>query len=404
MALKKIMFVSYGGGHANIARLICQGLKKRNDVEIKVLALTVAGKIFDQYHVPYKTSSFYLDLFEDKEQIRNYGQRLAQTCWNQESGITYEDSVAYLGFGYRDLVGKYGEEKAEYLFQQKERKAFWPEDVMKTILLYEKPDALVITCGVRSEGAAGTAANQLGIPVIRIADLPTYDPSNCDCMLCVMNEYARQFAIKEYGIKEEKITITGQPVFEDNLVINKDSLDESRHKIRIDSFGKMILYLEEPGVEETKEVEKCLKEMAAVRTDLLFVFKMHPNQDLDENHWASDNILIVRDFRLKDLLFLCDLAITKDSTAGMEAVLMGKPLINLMLSDSILDYSEYRISEKVMNLTQLPVVIHECLDEESEIYLNLKRGRESFANKQNAVENIIEIILNEIKNQNERKI
>ena len=83
---------------------------------------------------------------------------------------------------------------------------------------------------------------------------------------------------------------------------------------------------------------------------------------------------------------------------------MGKPLINLMLSDSILDYSEYRISEKVMNLTQLPVVIHECLDEESEIYLNLKRGRESFANKQNAVENIIEIILNEIKNQNERKI
>jgi UDP-N-acetylglucosamine 2-epimerase len=404
MALKKIMFVSYGGGHANIARLIYQGLKKRNDVEIKVLALTVAGKIFDQYHVPYKTSSCYLDLFEDMEQIRNYGQRLAQTCWNQESGIAYEDSVAYLGFGYRDLVGKYGEEKAEYLFQQKERKAFWPEDVMKTILLYEKPDALVITCGVRSEGAAGTAANRLGIPVIRIADLPTYDPSNCDCMLCVMNEYARQFAIKEFRIKEEKITITGQPVFEDNLVINKDSLDESRHKIRIDSFDKMILYLEEPGVEETKEVEKCLKEIAAVRTDLLFVFKMHPNQDLDKNYWESDNILVVRDFRLKDLLFLCDLAITKDSTAGMEAVLMGKPLINLMLSDSILDYSEYRISERVLNLTQLPVAINECLDEESEIYLNLKRGRESFANKQNAVENIIEVILNEIKNQNERKI
>lgn len=404
MALKKIMFVSYGGGHANIARLIYQGLKKRNDVEIKVLALTVAGKIFDQYHVPYKTSSCYLDLFEDKEQIRNYGQRLAQTCWNQESGITYEDSVAYLGFGYRDLVGKYGEEKAEYLFQQKERKAFWPEDVMKTILLYEKPDALVITCGVRSEGAAGIAANQLGIPVIRIADLPTYDPSNCDCMLCVMNEYARQFAIKEYGVKEEKIIITGQPVFEDNLVVSEESLHKSKQKIYLDKFEKMILYLEQPEVKETKKVENCLKEIAAIKPELLFIFKKHPNQDLNKNYWVSKNVLIVRDFNLKDLLFLCTLAITKNSTAGLEAVLMGKPLINLMLSDSILDYSEYRISEKVVDLTQLPAAISECLDEESKMCLNLKRGRESFANKQNAVENIVEVILNEIKNQNERKI
>ncbi len=400
MALKKIMFISYGGGHANIARLVYQGLKKQKDVELKVLALTVAGKIFDQDHIPYSTSSNYINLFEDKEEIKKYGQELAKTYWNQESGISYEDSVAYLGFGYRDLVNRYGRDKAEDLFRHEERKAFWPEEVMKTILLDEKPDALVITCGVRSEGAAGAAANQLGIPVIRVADLPTYGPSNCECVLCVMNEYAKKFAMKEYGIKEEKIIVTGQPVFEDNLVVNKKSLDISKHKIRLNEFNKMILYLEQPGVAETKEVEKCLKGIAAEEPDFLFVFKLHPNQDLDRSYWMSENVLIVRDFNLKDLLFLCDLAITKDSASGMEAVLMGKPLINVLLSDSILDYANYNISERVLELKYLPIAIDKCLNKNSDVYLNLKKGREHFDNKQDAGDNIIKVIFNEIEKQN----
>ena len=400
MVSKKVMFISYGGGHANIARLVYKGLREREDIEIKVLALTMAAKIFVQYHIPFVTSSNYLDLFEDKEQIERYGQKLAETCWNKESGMAYKDSVAYLGFGYRDLVNQYGREEAENLFRRKERKAFWPVEVMKTILLYENPDALVITCGVRSEGAAGVAANQLGIPVIRIADLPTYESSNCDCKLCVMNEYAKQFAIKEYGINEKNIEITGQPVFEDNLIVKKESVNISRHKIRIDEFDKMVLYLEETGVEETGEVEKYLKKLATIRTDLLFIFKMHPNQSLDKNYWASNNVLVVRDFNLKDLLFLCDVAITKDSTAGMEAVLMGKPLINLMLSDSILDYADYNISERITELDHLDTVINECLDKCSETYQRLKRGRDFFSNKQGAVDNIIGVILDELEKRN----
>lgn len=400
MALKKIMFISYGGGHANIVRLVYQGLKKQKGVELKVLALTVAGKIFAQNHIPYVTSSNYINLFEDKEKIKEYGQKLAKIYWNRESGISYEDSVAYLGFGYRDLVNKYGKDKAEDLFRHEERKSFWPEEVMKTILLDEKPDVLVITCGVRSEGAAGSAANQLGIPVIRIADLPTYGSSNCECILCVMNEYAKKFAMEEYGIREEKIVITGQPVFEDNLVINKKSVDISKHQIRLSEFDKMILYLEQPGVVETKEVEKCLKEIAAIKPELLFVFKLHPNQDLDKSYWISKNVLMVRDFNLKDLLFLCDLAITKDSASGMEAVLMGKPLINLMLSDSILDYANYNISERILELKYLPMAINKCLNKNSDIYLNLANGREHFNNKQGAVDNIIKVIFNEIEKQN----
>ena len=127
---------------------------------------------------------------------------------------------------------------------------------------------------------------------------------------------------------------------------------------------------------------------------------MHPNQSLDKNYWASNNVLVVRDFNLKDLLFLCDVAITKDSTAGMEAVLMGKPLINLMLSDSILDYADYNISERITELDHLDTVINECLDKCSETYQRLKRGRDFFSNKQGAVDNIIGVILDELEKRN----
>lgn len=400
---KKIMFVSYGGGHANIARLIYNELKKYNNIDLKVLALTMAGKIFDKYHVPYVTISHYLDLFEDKEEIVAFGQELAKEHWNKESGITYEDSVAYLGLGYRDLINRYGKEKAEKLFKNEERKAFWPVNVMKSILMSEKPDALIITCGVRSEGASGAAANILGIPVIRIADLPTYESSNCDCMLCVMNEYAKRYALEKYNIKEDRIVITGQPVFEETLKINLEEIEKSKKEINWINFNKIILYLEEAGLAETKDVENKLKEIAQIRQDFLFVFKLHPNQNCDGNKWISKNILVVRDFSLNNLLYLSDLAITKDSTAGLEAVLLEKPLINIMLSDSILDYSDYNISKKITNLEYLPEAILECLDKKSELYMALQEGRKSFVNRQNAANNIVKVIFSEIKNSKSQK-
>lgn len=391
------MFVSYGGGHANIARLVYKELEKYNNIELKVLALTMAGKIFDQYHIPYVTISYYLDLFEDKEQIITYGQALAKEHWNKKSGITYEDSVAYLGLGYRDLVKTYGKEKAENLFKSEERKSFWPVDVMKTILANESPDALIITCGVRSEGASGVAANMLNIPVIRIADLPTYESSNCECMLCVMNEYAKRYAIEKYNTEENRIVITGQPVFEDNLKIDPNEIEVCKKEIRWHSFNKMVLYLEEPGLQETQDVENKLKEIAQTKENTLFVFKLHPNQDCDKSIWISNNILVVRDLLLKNLLYLCDLAITKDSTAGLEAVLLGKALINILFNESILDYSEYGISKKVTNLEHLSEIVDECFDKKSETYLKLQEGRKSFYNKQYAARNIVKVIFDELK-------
>ena len=328
--------------------------------------------------------------------IIKYGEKLAEKQFNPNSGCSYEDTVAYFGLGYGELVEQYGPEEAERIFADNGRKVFCPVNVMKTILEYEKPDALVITCGVRSEKAAGLAANILGIPVIRIADLPAFEETGCECVTCVMNEYAKKYAISHLHLDPKKVIITGQPVFEDNLKVEQGIIDKIYHQLKVNDYHKFILYLDEPGLVESGQIEDKLLEIATSHQDWLFVIKLHPNQNLNESMYLRENIYKVKNIDLKALLYLCDVAITKDSTTGLEAVLVGAPLINILLSETYLDYSEYGISEKVMDLKDLEKAICECLDFDSMTFRRLEDGRKSMSNYENAAANIVDVIKNEI--------
>lgn len=397
--MKKVLFVSYGGGHANIASLVYKKLEKNFNYKLQVLALTVAGAVFKRNGIPYINLSEYLTLFHDKDLIIKYGEKLAEKHFNPNSGCSYEDTVAYFGFGYRELVEQYGAEEAEYIFADNGRTAFCPVSVMKTIIEYEKPDALVITCGVRSEKAAGLAANSLGIPVIRIADLPTFEENGCECVTCVMNEYAKKYAINNLNLNPKSVIITGQPVFENNLKVDSESIDKVYHQIKGNKFHKFILYLSQPGLVESDQIEKKILEISDRHQDWIFVIKLHPNQDLDENIYVTENVYKTKDIDLKALLYLCDVAITKDSTTGLEAVLIGKPLINILLSETRLDYSEYGISVKITDLEDLDKIICECVGSDSMTLKRLKNGQKNMRNHKNAAANIADVIRNEmIKN------
>ena len=65
--MKKIFFVSYGGGHIKIVDLICRQLVDRAGIEVRILALTTAyAQVIDRYGpIHVKRVSDYLDLFDD---------------------------------------------------------------------------------------------------------------------------------------------------------------------------------------------------------------------------------------------------------------------------------------------------------------------------------------------------
>ena len=113
--VKKIFFVSYGGGHIKIVDLICRQLAERADVEFRILALTTAyAQVIDRYGpARVKRISDYLELFDDSiDDILRCGLKLVGDNHNDKIGIPRFESLAYLGLCYHDLVRRYGEQEA----------------------------------------------------------------------------------------------------------------------------------------------------------------------------------------------------------------------------------------------------------------------------------------------------
>ena len=389
----KVLIVSYGGGHAQISTLVYKALQQRGNVELNVLALTVAGSVFAKHHISYTTLHQCMGFFEDKEDIIRYGREWAESFFNPASDMIYEECVAYLGLGFRDLKNREGFSEAREAFRKFGRKAVCAVESMEIILRHLQPDVLVVTCGVRMEKAAGLAANRLGIPVVRIGDLLAFEPSGYDCLMCVMNEYAKEYAIHELGIPPSRVFLTGQPVFEENLRISPMDLDSTVDQWGMANFKQIVLYLEQPGMDfEIKSIEACFLKIANRYADILFIFKLHPNQDKKENQWVSENVLLLQDYPLKPLLHLCDVAVTKDSTAGLEAVLCGKPLVSILLSPPDVDYTQYGIAERVTNLHNLEKALFQCVDTSSTTYIRQCHAREKCGNRPNAAVNIANLI------------
>ena len=82
---KKVLFVTYGGGHAAMIVPVIRSLEKYTDIEIESLALTTGGAYFKRHGLPYKG---YKDLITPEDtQALEYGEKLSAIHHNPESGI-----------------------------------------------------------------------------------------------------------------------------------------------------------------------------------------------------------------------------------------------------------------------------------------------------------------------------
>lgn len=397
--MKKVFYVSYGGGHANISRFIYKELEKDPQVEQEVLSLTVADKIFDRSAVPYRHLTDYLDLAfspEDKKEILRLGKELAESAHNPNSDVPYEQTVAYMGCGMWDLVKRFGEDEARRMFSEKERKSFYPIEVMKNILSYVQPDVLVITCEVRMEGAAAFAANEMGIPTVIVTDFPVFEKLNSPATYCVMNEFSKNHAVNNLGIPEDSIVITGQPVFEDDLRVTDKEIEMAKNAINFIKGDKIILFIAYSDQPETPEIINLFDKMSCNHKEWNLVIKLHPNNSVGYQS-PNNRISIIRDMNIVPLLHLCDVAITYASTAGIEAALLEKPLICVRDRNLAFDFTTLCISEDIEELSALESSISDCLDDNSKVIKRLREKRIGFENKEHALENVVRTIRGKCK-------
>lgn len=382
-----------------MAGRIYKYLEQKHSYELQVIGLTVSGKVLDEMEIPYRRISDYLDLFEDKETIKELGEELCEKSYDPKSKVPYHDMAVYLGMSFLDLIRQCGsKEKAKEIFESEGRSVFNPVFCMKRILEHIKPDLLVITCVVRMERAAAIAANQLCIPVVRIADLPIVEPMDFDCDLCVMNEYAKRYTLENHLLAEKKIHVTGQPVFADTGYLEPSVNQDFEETFKSWEYKHIITYLDAPLDLDSELIKSELERISHQNPDNLYIIKLHPNQFEDER-WIGNNLCIIKECNTRVLLNRSDVVITRHSTAGIEAALFGKPLIVVFISGSeTFDYSKFDIAVKIKKITELEEMITRCLDSHSVVNRTLQRGRTLFHHDGNALENIELVIRGAVKN------
>ena len=353
--MKRALFVCYGGGHVKILLQVLQELARQPVGKISVvnIGLTTAARELRQAGYPAKGFRDYVSSATDACG-QAIGVRLAAEMHNAEAGISYEESVAYLGLSMQDLASRVGEPEAWGLFQKLKRMCFCPVTVLERILQQERPDIVVTTNSPKGERAALIAARKLGIPSVRIEDLfgvpvmiryiravlgedarEVVLPVHPD-RVAVMNEAARNNVIaaqKEEAlwVEPRNVRVTGQPVLDE---ASRKVAGLSQRLCREENHlppDQPILLWATDNLAVDGQILNALLGAFRRNPEWFLVIKLHPgfsaSQEESYQRQLLPNMRVVSGGDIHRLVFAADATLTHFTTVGLEAAALGRPLI-----------------------------------------------------------------------------
>ncbi len=327
----KILFLVYTNSHINTSAPIIKKMKEKALV-VKRDGFTnnVAEKL-KQNNIGYNDIESYLT----KGSLKNI--RKAKESFKAK---------------YKALLktGEFDRRKLKYLFL-----IYFPEmiryiEIVNNILSVEKPKLLAVMNEITTLGnIAVHIAKQKGIKTLCIQhgaignDPGSFVPVSAD-KVAVWGNSSKEILMKE-GTTEERIVITGAPQFDNLKSINYNLTDEIINEIYLDKSKKYVLLTSQnlPNMKETvRHLCRALKSIPNVQ----LVIKTHPAEYSTKKY---KNIMkefgikgVVTKKYLYPLMKECSVMITISSTTGLEALIMGKPLITINLSGKpdVMPYAE----------------------------------------------------------------
>lgn len=397
--MKKILFVTYGAGHAQSVLPIIDKIKSSYDVF--VLGLTTAKVLFDGDG--YTLLSYESLSFLEDEKYKSYGEKLAGSK-SVTSIVSRDESIAYHGINFLNLVNQYGVEIALEKYSLLGRQCFLPVEFMTKVLKKIQPDLVVATSSPRSERAALEAARNLNINSICVVDLFALQEKkwvgtpNYASKVCVLNSFVKDTLVSE-GRLVNDIVVTGNPAF--------DKLSDERNYVSAQKFrndflpkGKKILFWAsqpEPEIHPITracdgdsylpiKIEKYLINIVEKSDDWFLVIRHHPSENRPHNYLSKKVLFSKTSESMTDVLFSCDCLVTIASTIALEAHLIGKPVVTVDMSIFTADapFSDMEISFGVNKLLDLKSTIDQAL--------NSRRQVPSNNSLLNATDNVIKVI------------
>ena len=363
--MKKIFIVCYGGGHARIIKSVYDELIKNKNLNIKILALTEAQRYLTSFNIPCQTIEKYHKIIKDHE-AEKIGEKIIE-----ELNLNFNDkeSILYYGYSFKELIEKYGKEKATEGYLKFGRRSFLPLNFMKKILRYENPSLIITTNAPRMEKAALIASKELGIKSISIEDLfgeeseiniemekyfeSNYYRSQYGNYVCVFSDRVKE---KLENKTNSKILVTGNPNF-DQIIKMKNKIQ----KLGIDKKYYVITFLSQPYQDQGKYIEKIL-EILRKNKNYFVIFKFHPTEDIknytfifDKYNELNNRYLLLQD-RLYESIKTADLVITRNSTSGIEATLLDKKVIGE--KNKAIPFEKSKIGIEFLNIEKLEETIN----------------------------------------------
>lgn len=410
--MKKILFVTYGGGHVNIIDLVAGGLLNVSGIEFNILALTGAyGKIVNRYpHGTVKCISDYLHIFsEEMDEINYYGNMYFEENYNPAAGISKHETIAYIGLSFRDLVASVGKEEAERLYAYNKRQAFLPVDTMMRILAASDYDGVVATTSPRFEQAALIAGNRLNLKTVEILDLfgDIYPLPEAKHIITMNSKISD--SLRSKGLIDRMYYELGQPSIEKTVnEINGLDAAEIKKSIGIEDGENVLLLATQRLVEVQEDLSRgrvidnravydrifMILDRLHKEYNVKILLRKHPNENkefYDVYLQRYPHILYVNNLLdSAQSIVVCDSMLTHYSTIGVEAIACGKDVLTYQ--------HHFNHAYPVRQLQEEPFIFSESLDIlEKNICQHFSKSKNKCSKHNNffpsgSVENIVKLL------------
>lgn len=344
-----ILFVCYGGGHAAALLPVVKRMRRAGQA-ISTLALTTAARNFYAEGLPFSRVADVYDLVPSYRKAPIIGRLLAKSLTSHPI-VSEEETAAYLGVGFHSLVKAHGLREARRLYADRGRQCLRPTDFYRELFRKVTPKIVVATSAPRTERAVFEAARELGIPSLCVVDLyAPYEIEWCSekgyaTKYCVLNSAVKQRFIAA-GVKEDLIFDTGNPAFDRLASIDRGYVRSvARARMGLNESEKLVVWVSQPeplrhpfggmvgDPQYPQRVERYLAETFGGDKSVHLVMRLHPSEHREPA--VSGPRIRYGDSTepLDELLSAADCVITASSTVGLEAAILGIPVVQCM--DSI---------------------------------------------------------------------
>ncbi|MEM3434251.1 MAG: hypothetical protein QXP27_08775 [Candidatus Methanomethyliaceae archaeon] len=247
--------------------------------------------------------------------------------------------------------------------------------VQDGIILPEQPRLAVFKLRKIYRWMRDRIFQRLGLPAL---ETPNYGGGGCD-FVAAYDQFSYKIFLSR-GYSPERVRITGQPRYDSWFTSPDVDIDTWRYKLQL-PLGELIAIFPPTDhlvglwnrVTLSSYVKALLQAVVRASHGRPIVLKLHPRDNLEYyepllQDIGFGQINIIRDLDAWIIIKLSSLVIVRDSTVGLEALLLDKPVF-------VADFSPY--NDRILGLEVVGVFEHKAAIRFLDIK-DLERGIEQF--------------------------